>query len=90
MLLHRYLVDVSGYELGLEPKSVEERRALGIALLLNVGLAASLGITGVFAESSGLIANPLDNLSDTLVYAVSYYAVTQGARWKIRAAQVSA
>ena len=76
-------------EAGLEPKSADERRALGIALLLNVGLSASLGVAGVLADSSGLIANALDNTSDAAVYAISYYAVDRGPLWKTRAAWIS-
>lgn len=76
-------------ELGLEPKSAGERRALRIALWLNVGLSVSLGIAGALADSSGLIANALDNTSDAAVYAISYYAATRDPHWKTRAAQVS-
>ena len=72
-----------------EPKSAEERRALGIALRLNVGLVAALGVAGVAAASSGLIASAADNLSDAAVYALSYYAVTRGRRWKVHAARLS-
>lgn len=71
------------------PRSAGERRALRLALLLNLGLAAGLGTAGVLADSSGLIANGLDNLSDALVYAISYYAVNRSMHWKIRAARVS-
>lgn len=72
-----------------EPKSAAERRALEIALLLNVGLSASLGVAGIFADSSGLLASALDNTSDAAVYATSYYAVNRGPLWKTRAAQFS-
>lgn len=70
-------------------QSAAERRALGIALVLNAGLAASLGLAGVLADSSALLANALDNTSDTAVYTISYYAVTRGPHWKTRAAQGS-
>lgn len=53
-----------------------ERRALSTALWLNVALAASFMTTGVIADSSGLIANGLDNTSDAAVYALGYYATT--------------
>ena len=66
-----------------------ERRALRLALWLNAGLAASLVTMGIIADSSGLIANGLDNTSDAAVYAISYLAVTRAAVWKTRAAQVS-
>ena len=66
-----------------------ERRALRAAFGLNVGLAAALFLTGIAADSSGLIANGLDNTSDAAVYVLSYYAIDRGARWKARAARVS-
>lgn len=72
-----------------EPRTEDERRALRTALWLNVGLAASLFAAGLLADSSGLIANALDNASDAVVYAISLYAVTRGARWKTRAATLS-
>jgi Co/Zn/Cd efflux system component len=62
---------------------------LGIALWLNVALSAGLMTTGAIADSSGLIANALDNTSDAAVYAMGYYATTRGAGWKARAAKVS-
>lgn len=63
--------------------------ALRKALVLNVGLAAGLFVTGVLARSSGLLANGLDNTSDAAVYGISLYAVSRGERWRIRAAQLS-
>jgi Co/Zn/Cd efflux system component len=62
---------------------------LRVALWLNVLLAAALFVAGVIADSSGLIANALDNTSDAAVYAISYYAVGRGTRWKTRAARFS-
>ena len=65
------------------------RRALGIALLLNVALAVALLVVGVLGQSSGLIANAVDNASDAVVYGISYYAVSRSASWKVRAARLS-
>lgn len=76
-------------ELDYVPKSGAERRALRWALVLNVGLAVGLAITGMVADSSALIANALDNTSDALVYAISLYAATRGTGWKVRAARFS-
>jgi len=70
-------------------KVAAERRALLVALWLNLAVAASLGVAGILADSSGLIANALDNASDAAVYAISYYAVVRGTVWKTRAAYVS-
>lgn len=66
-----------------------ERRALRIALGLNVALATSLFIGGVIADSSGLVANALDNAADAGVYAITLFAVPRGTVWKVRAARVS-
>jgi cobalt-zinc-cadmium efflux system protein len=71
------------------PAHRSEQRVLRIALWLNVALAASLFVAGVIADSSGLIANALDNTSDVAVYTISYYAVSRGTRWKTRAADLS-
>lgn len=66
-----------------------ERRVLLVVLALNVLLVVALAIAGVLGDSSGLIANALDNASDSVVYAISLFAVGRGVRWKARAARVS-
>ncbi|MCZ4341423.1 cation transporter [Sphingomonadaceae bacterium G21617-S1] len=66
-----------------------ERRTLWIVLLLNAAIAAGFFLTGLMADSSALIANGVDNLSDTAVYGLSLVALSRGARWKTRAATVS-
>lgn len=73
----------------LVPESGGTRRALGLAALLNMALVVGLGVAGLIADSSGLIANALDNASDTAVYAISYAAEKRGAVWKTRAARIS-
>src|SRR3546814_4993751 len=52
-------------------------------------LAAGFFVSGFFADSSALIANGVDNLSDTAVYALSLVALTRGQTWKTRAAVAS-
>lgn len=69
--------------------SATARRVLLEVLVLNVLLVAALAITGVIGDSSGLIANALDNASDSAVYAISFFAVGRGARWKTGAARAS-
>mgnify|MGYP003387534961 CR=1 FL=1 len=66
-----------------------ERRTLWIVLLLNAAIAAGFFVTGLTGDSSALIANGVDNLSDTAVYALSLIALSQGRTWKTRAATVS-
>lgn len=66
-----------------------QRKTLLIVLVLNLALFLSLAITGYLADSSALIANAIDNLSDTAVYAISWYAVGKAASAKRRAASFS-
>lgn len=66
-----------------------QRRTLVTVLILNVGLAAGFAVTGVLADSSALIANALDNASDSLVYLISLIALGRAASWKRGAARVS-
>ena len=70
-------------------ESAEQRRVLLQVLILNVLLSSGLAAAGVFADSSGLIANALDNASDSAVYAISYFAVGGSSRRKTIAASIS-
>lgn len=66
-----------------------ERRTLWIVLILNAGISAAFFAAGYSADSSALIANGVDNLSDTVVYMLSLAALSRGTVWKTRAAFVS-
>lgn len=66
-----------------------EKRTLLIVLALNTGLFVMLGIGGLAADSSALIANALDNASDAFVYLVSFLAIGRALIWKQRAARLS-
>ena len=66
-----------------------ERRTLWIVLLLNAAIAAGFFATGLLADSSALIANGVDNLSDAAVYGLSLVALSHGKTWKTRAAMAS-
>ena len=62
--------------------SENERKTLRIALLFNatmfvVGMAA-----GLWAQSSGLMADALDMLTDATAYGLGLMAVTRGTRFK--------
>lgn len=74
---------------GLDPENAAQRRVLMQVLLLNAGLALALLAGGVLADSSGLLANALDNMSDAVTYAISYVAVTRSQRWKALAASIT-
>ena len=58
-------------------------------LVLNVALVISLMITGIMADSSGLLANAIDNASDVAVYAISLFAIGRPLHFKRTAATVS-
>ena len=67
----------------------KERKVLVIVLALNVVLVISLMITGIMADSSGLLANAIDNASDVAVYAISLFAVGRPIHFKRIAASGS-
>ena len=66
-----------------------QRRTLWTVLLLNVGIAIAFFATGAAGDSSALIANGLDNTSDSLVYAISLFALSRSDKWKRIAANIS-
>lgn len=72
-----------------EIKNAEQRKVLIQVLALNLLLVVLLATTGTLADSSGLIANALDNASDALVYAMSLFAIGRSSRWKRMAAIAS-
>ena len=59
-----------------------QRRTLLVVLILNAALFVGLGIGGLLADSSALLANALDNASDSAVYLISFLAVGRALIWK--------
>lgn len=74
----------------VEPtESVEERKAITIALALNFTMFV-VGVTaGLIANSSGLLADALDMLSDSLAYIIALVAIGRSGRFKSNAATLS-
>ncbi|RVT93106.1 cation transporter [Sphingomonas crocodyli] len=68
---------------------LDERQTLWIVLRLNAAIATAFFASGILGDSSALIANGVDNLSDTAVYGLSLVALTRGQIWKRRAAVAS-
>ena len=66
-----------------------QRWTLLVVLVLNAALFAGLGLAGILADSSALIANAVDNASDAVVYLLSFLAVGRSLLWKRRAARTS-
>ena len=67
----------------------QQRRTLLIVLILNALLFLGLGIGGIMADSSALLANAVDNASDSIVYLISFVAIGRAASWKQGAALLS-
>ena len=70
-------------------KTTEERRVLRIALVLNAAMAVIGGLAGWIAQSTGLLADALDMLSDAAAYAIALMAIGRTALFKLRAATLS-
>lgn len=69
--------------------NAQERHVLRIALVLNASMAIIGGLAGWFAQSSGLLADALDMLSDASAYAIGLIAIGRSVRFKANAAWVS-
>lgn len=61
-------------------------RVLWIVLAINAAMFAAEFGAGIVAQSSALIADSVDMLGDTLVYAMSLYALHKSDRWRAGAA----
>lgn len=71
------------------PETAEQRRALKLALGLNLAMFVLETSSGIIGHSTGLIADGLDMLADASAYAVALLAVGRGARFKANAAAAS-
>lgn len=67
----------------------QERRVLCTALGLNAAMAVVGGAAGWIAQSTGLLADALDMLSDAAAYAIALLAIGRSALFKVRAAKLS-
>jgi cation diffusion facilitator family transporter len=72
-----------------EGRTGEERRVLRIALALNAAMAVIGGLAGWIAQSTGLLADALDMLSDATAYAIALVAIGRSLKFKVRAATLS-
>lgn len=74
---------------GTDGKTRAERRALGIALGLNVMMFLVGATAGWIAGSSALLADALDMLADAGAYGIALSAIGRSALFKTRAARAS-
>ena len=72
-----------------EASNAQERHVLRLALVLNASMAVIGGLAGWFAQSTGLLADALDMLSDASAYAIGLVAIGRSARFKATAARLS-
>lgn len=63
-----------------------QRRTLQVVLVINAIMFAVMVAAALFAGSSALLADSLDNLGDAFTYALSLYAVSRGPAVKARVA----
>ncbi len=73
----------------LKLNDLSERKVLYWLLAINGTMFVVELAFGIFAQSTGLIADSLDMLADALVYGISLYAVGKAAAAKDNAARVS-
>lgn len=62
---------------------------LWIALALNASMAVGETVIGLHADSTGLLADALDMLSDASAYAIALVAIGRSSSFKTRAATLS-
>lgn len=67
----------------------QQQQTLLAVLVLNALLFVGLGAGGILADSSALLANAVDNGTDSVVYLISFLAVGRGLAWKKGAARLS-
>ncbi|MCB9746750.1 MAG: cation transporter [Alphaproteobacteria bacterium] len=72
-----------------ETSAPDERRVLGQLLAINAAMFIAELAFGIWAESTGLIADSLDMLADAMVYSLSLFAVGRAAASQRRAARAS-
>lgn len=70
-------------------ETTDQRRVLWIALVLNAVMFVVEVSAGILVDSSGLIADGLDMLSDAAVYAIALAAIGRTDRFKANAALFS-
>ena len=84
----RFLMSECGCE-APEVTTGQERSVLRIAFGLNATMAVIGGLAGWIAQSTGLLADALDMLSDATAYAIALMAIGRSAVYKVRAATLS-
>ena len=66
----------------LDALRARQSGTLKAVLWINAVMFVAVSAAGLYASSSALLADALDNLGDALTYALSLYAVGRGERAK--------
>jgi len=69
-----------------DPASLSERRILIIVLIINGAMFFAEFGAGLLSHSTALLADSLDMLADSFVYAIGLYALGRPQVWRNRAA----
>lgn len=80
---------MSGCGCGSNQAEALERKTLKLLLFINAFMFVLEIITGIMAQSTGLIADSLDMLADASVYAISFFAVGISVSKQADAAKLS-
>src|SRR5574337_859597 len=67
--------------------SAAERSAIRLALTLNVAMFLIGAVVGYLADSTGVIADSLDMMTDAVGYALALMAITRGEAFKRNSAR---
>lgn len=71
------------------PGDADESRVLWILFAINAAMFVVELLTGLFAESMGLVSDSFDMLADASVYLISLYAVGKSLQLKKRSAKIN-
>jgi len=74
------------HDCSIEALRDRQRGTLRAVLVINAVMFLVVVVAALYAQSSALLVDSLDNLGDALTYALSLYAVSQGATAKAKVA----
>lgn len=72
----------------LNPLRERQRQTLKVVLVINVLMFIVIAVAALYADSSALLSDSLDNLGDAFTYALSLYAVAKGPTIKAKVALI--
>src|SRR5699024_715843 len=75
-----------GHDGSIDALRQRQRGTLNVVLVINAVMFVVIVAAALFARSSALLADSLDNLGDAFTYAISLYAVARSTRTKARVA----